>query len=83
MTKNPERSKYYEKEKKWAATQEQKKRRAERNRARREAEKAGKVRKGDGKEVHHTKAKRRGKLSGPTRVISKAANRKIQPKRKT
>lgn len=62
-------------------TDEQKKRRAERNRARRKAEKEGKVTKGDGKEVHHTKAKRKGKLTGPTKVVSKATNRRIQPKR--
>ena len=56
----------YEKEAKWAASPEQKKRRAERNRARRKAMAEGKVKKGDGKEVHHTKAKRRGKRDGPT-----------------
>ncbi len=72
----------YVKEKKWAATKEQKLRRAERNRARRKAMKEGRVRKGDGKEVHHVKAKRRGKLSGPTKVTSRATNRRIQPKRK-
>lgn len=71
----------YEKEAKWAASDEQKKRRAERNRARREAEKKGLVKKGDGKEVHHTKAKRRGKLSGPTKVVSRKTNRSKQPKR--
>jgi 5-methylcytosine-specific restriction endonuclease McrA len=32
---------------------EQKKKRAQRNKARREVEKAGKVRKGDGKDVNH------------------------------
>lgn len=66
----------------WQASSEQKKRRAERNRARRKAMAAGKVTKGDGKEVDHTKASRRGKLDGPTKVISKTANRKKQPKRK-
>jgi hypothetical protein len=71
----------YAKEARWAASAEQKKRRAERNRARRKAMEEGKVKKGDGKEVHHTNGKRRGKLSGPTKVVSKATNRKIQPKR--
>lgn len=65
----------------WQASPEQKKRRAERNRARAKAMKAGKVTKGDGKEVDHTQANRRGKLGGPTQVISKTANRKKQPKR--
>ena len=38
----------------YQGTEEQKKKRAKRNAARRKAEKAGKVRKGDGKDVHHT-----------------------------
>lgn len=62
-------------------TAEQKKRRAERNKARRKAQAAGKVSKGDNKEVHHTKAKRKGKLTGPTKVVSKKYNRSKQPKR--
>ena len=63
-------------------TSEQKKRRAQRNRDRRKAERSGKVRKGDGKEVHHPNSKRRGKSLGKkTRVISKKRNRKMQPKR--
>jgi hypothetical protein len=61
---------------------EQKKRRAERNRDRAAAEKAGKVRKGDGKEVDHMNAPRKGSLAkAKTQVISKAANRRKQPKR--
>ena len=63
-------------------TEEQKKRRAERNRDRKAAEKAGKVRKGDNREVDHVNAPRKGSLAGSaTRVISKTANRKKQPKR--
>jgi hypothetical protein len=61
---------------------EQKKRRAQRNTARRKATKAGRVKKGDGKEVHHVGAKRTGKLPSKTRVVSRRTNRKIQPKRK-
>lgn len=62
---------------------EQKKRRAERNAARRSAEKSGAVQKGDSKEVHHTNASRLGSLSKtPTKVVSKKTNRSIQPKRK-
>ena len=63
-------------------TKEQIKRRVARNKARRAAIKSGRVKKGDGKEVHHTKAKRKGPLTGPTRVVSKKKNRSIQPKRK-
>lgn len=63
-------------------TEEQKKRRAERNRDRAEAEKKGLVRKGDGQEVDHVGAPRKGSLAkSRTKVISKKANRKKQPKR--
>lgn len=63
-------------------TPEQKKRRAQRNKARRQAEKRGAVSKGDGKEVDHKGAPRKGSLSGvPTQVISKSSNRRKQPKR--
>ncbi len=63
-------------------TPEQKKRRADRNSARRKAERNGSVRKGDGKEVHHPGSHRTGRLKDiPTRVISRAKNRRIQPSR--
>lgn len=63
-------------------TPEQIQRRSERNKARSEAMADGKVKKGDGKEVDHVNAPRTGSLDGvPTRVISKTANRKRQPKR--
>ena len=70
-----------QKELDWQASPEQKKRRAERNRARAEAMKKGQVKKGDGKEVDHINGKRRGKLGGATRVVSKKTNRQKQPKR--
>ena len=61
---------------------EQIQRRSERNKARREAMAAGKVKKGDGKEVDHINAPRTGSLENvPTRVIGKIPNRKRQPKR--
>ncbi len=66
----------------YGGTPEQIKRRAQRNKARSEAVADGKVSKGDGKEVDHINAPRTGSLDGvPTRVISKTANRKRQPKR--
>lgn len=73
----------YKKEyKDFHSTEEQKRRRAERNAARAKAAKEGRVKKGDGKEVDHVNAPRTGSLDGvPTRVISKTANRKRQPKR--
>lgn len=64
------------------AKPEQKARRAERNKARLEAMRDGRVKKGDGKEVDHVNAPRTGSLENvPTRVVSKKTNRKIQPKR--
>lgn len=64
------------------ALPEQKKRRAQRNKARKEAMDDGRVHKGDGKEVDHINAPRTGSLENvPTRVIGKIPNRKKQPKR--
>ncbi len=58
------------------------KRRSQRVQARRKAIKAGRVKKGDGKEVHHVGAKRTGRLNNKrTKVLSRAANRRKQPKR--
>lgn len=60
----------------------QKKRRAARNAARAKAMKAGKVRKGDGKELDHVGYHRTGDLRKVrTRVVSRHANRIRQPKR--
>lgn len=78
--KHPKRN--YSKETAYENRPEQVKRRVDRNRARDKAEAAGRVRKGDGKEVHHVGAKRTGRLSKyRTRVVSRSANRRIQPKR--
>lgn len=78
----PKKKRNYRKEyDEYHGTKAQKKRRAARNKARASAERSGRVRKGDGKEVHHPNAKRKGGLGKKTRVISKKANRKIQPKR--
>ena len=64
------------------AKPEQKKRRADRNAARREAEKKGLVRRGDSKEVDHTGSHRTGRLKSiATRILSRIANRKKQPDR--
>lgn len=56
------------------ARPEQKKRRAERNAARREMEKQGRVRKGDGKDVDH-KNHNTAQKGKNLRVMSKSANR--------
>lgn len=73
----------YSAESAWESSPEQKKRRAARTRARYKAEKQGKVRKGDGKELDHTGYHPHGSLDHvPTRVVSRTANRKRQPPHK-
>lgn len=80
MPKNKNRD--YAKETAYENSPEQVKRRVARNRARRKAEAAGKVRKGDGKELDHVGFHRTGSLDNvPTKVVSKKANRSRQPKR--
>lgn len=70
----------YKQEAAYHARPEQVRRRVARNRARRKAEKEGRVRKGDGKEVHHTGSHRTGSLDRvPTRVVSRSENRRKQP----
>jgi len=54
---------------------EQKKNRAKRNAARREMMKAGKVRKGDGKDVDHIRGVEAGNGKSNLRVMSKSKNR--------
>lgn len=73
----------YKKEyREYHGTAAQKKRRADRNSARRIAVKAGKVRKGDGKELDHIGSHRTGRLNKvPVRVVSRRANRIRQPDR--
>ncbi len=66
----------------YQGTEEQKKRRAERNRDRRAAEKKHGKAALKGKEVDHMNAPRKGSLAGAkTHIISKKANRQKQPKR--
>lgn len=73
---------YREEYDKYHGTEAQKKRRADRNRARRKAQREGRVRKGDGKELDHVGSHRTGRLKNvPTRVVSRHANRIRQPKR--
>ena len=70
-----ERSKaYYDK---YHGTAKAKKQRAARNKARREAEKEGKVHKGDGKEIDHVKPLSKGGSNAKAnrRVVSRRKNR--------
>lgn len=72
----------YAKENKWESSPEQVARRVARNRARRKAMRAGKVRKGDGKELDHVGFHRRGSLDNVrTVVVSRHKNRIRQPPR--
>ena len=65
------------------STPEQKKRRAQRNAARRKAVKRVGKAALRGKEVDHLGSHRTGRLKNvKTKIVSKAANRKRQPKRK-
>lgn len=60
----------------YQGTEEQKKKRAQRNKARREAMREGKVHKGDGKDVAHIKALSKGGTNKDgVRIEAKGANR--------
>jgi len=73
----------YARENRWEDTPTQVKRREARNKARRKAMRAGRVHKGDGKELDHLGFHRTGSLDHvPTKVVSRHANRIRQPKRK-
>lgn len=72
----------YTKENKWEDSPAQVARREARNAARRKAEHAGRVHKGDGKELDHEGYHRTGSLRDvPVRVVSRHANRVRQPPR--
>lgn len=62
-------------QRKYNSSPEQKKRRAQRNAARRKMEKAGKVKKGDGKDVDHKNMNTANNSTSNLRVQSKSTNR--------
>lgn len=63
-------------------TAAQRKRRSQRTVARNKAIKSGKVKRGDGMEIHHVNAPRTGSLEKvKTAVVTRKYNRKLQPKR--
>lgn len=66
---------FREEYKRYHSSPEQKKRRASRNAARRKMEKAGKVRKGDGKDVAHKDGNPNNNKSSNLGVQSKSKNR--------
>lgn len=75
MPRNPRR--YDLEYKAYQGTEEQKKNRAKRNTARRQAQSAGKVHKGDGKDVDHKTPLSKGGSNGKSnrRIVSASANR--------
>lgn len=79
----PKKKRDYKKEyEEYHGSPEQIQRRSERNQARRKAVKKHGKAALRGKEVDHVGSNRTGSLKNvPTRVISKAANRRRQPKR--
>lgn len=68
---------YQDEYKKFQSSEEQKKYRAARNKARREGERAGRVSKGDGKDIDHVKPLSKGGSTAKanTRVVSRSTNR--------
>ena len=62
-------------QRKYNSSPEQKKNRASRNAARRAAERAGKVRKGDGKDIDHKSMNPRDNSKGNLKVMDKSKNR--------
>ena len=62
-------------QRKYNSSAEQKKNRASRNAARRAAEKAGKVRKGDGRDVDHKNMNPRDNRKSNLQVMDKSKNR--------
>jgi len=67
----------YKKEyREYHGTPEQKKARASRNAARREEERAGRVHKGDGKEVDHKDGNPMNNAKSNRQILSRSANRR-------
>lgn len=62
-------------QRKYNSSPEQKKRRAQRNAARKKMEKAGKAKKGDGKDVDHKNYNTANNGSGNLRMMDKSKNR--------
>jgi hypothetical protein len=62
-------------QKRYNAKPEQKKRRAQRNKARRIMERAGKVHKGDGKDVDHKNGNTANESKSNLRVLQESTNR--------
>jgi hypothetical protein len=78
MTNVPVSKRNYKKEAKQHATPSQAERHRQRMKDRYDAQKEGRVKKHDGKELHHTNPQgKSGSLGKTTKVLSKTANRRI------
>lgn len=82
MPSSPNYKRDYKQENKYKAKPEQIKKRVDRNAARRKMEAAGKVRKGDGKDVDHKNGKTSDNSMKNLRAIPKSKNRSY-PRTKT
>ena len=71
----------YKKEQTYDSKSTVKKKRANRNLARRRAMRAGRVRKGDGKDVHHVDGNALNK-NGKTKVVTASTNRSFKRNKK-
>jgi hypothetical protein len=69
-------------QRKYNAKPQQKKNRAERNAARRKMMKAGRVHKGDGKDVDHKNGTKAGNGMANLRILSESANRRLNRRSK-
>ena len=82
MPSSPGYKRNYKQEAKYHATPEQKKKRASRNAARAKLMKAGKVKKGDGKDVDHRNGNPKDNKSKNLAVKSKSTNRSFPRNKK-
>ena len=82
MPSSPGYKRDYKQEAKYHATPEQKKKRASRNAARAKLLKAGKVKKGDGKDVDHRNGNPKDNKKSNLAVKSKSANRSFPRNKK-
>lgn len=82
MPSSPGYKRNYKQEAKYHASPEQKKKRASRNAARAKLMKAGKVKKGDGKDVDHRNGNPKDNKKTNLAVKSKSANRSFPRNKK-
>ena len=82
MPSSPGYKRNYKQEAKYHASPEQKKKRASRNAARAKLLKAGKVKKGDGKDVDHRNGNPKDNKKSNLAVKSKSANRSFPRNKK-